>query len=49
MIKIIIKDLHDGSFSYDIFVYLQKAFDTVDHNILLRKLSHYGIKGIANK
>ena len=30
-----------------IYIHLQKAFDTVDHLILLKKLTYYGIRGIV--
>ena len=42
------KALDKGQFAAGIFIDLQKAFDTVEHSILLRKLDHYGIRGVAN-
>ena len=42
------KALDDGNTGCRIFVDLQKAFDAVDHQILLRKLNHYRIPGVSN-
>ena len=42
------KTLDEGSFVCGIFVDFQKAFDTVDHKILLHTLQCYWIRGACN-
>ena len=46
--KSIRQTLDEGSFGCGIFVDLQKAFDIVDHKILLHKLEYYRIRSVCN-
>ena len=48
IIDIIERAIEENEFSCGIFLDFSKAFDTVNHEILIRKLENYGIRGITN-
>ena len=49
LVERVTKALDTGKYIVGVFLDLKKAFDTVDHSILLKKLEKYGIRGNMHK
>jgi methylmalonyl-CoA mutase cobalamin-binding subunit len=46
--EIIQEAVDNGAHTIVIFIDLTKAYDTLNHKVLLENLSSYGIRGITN-
>ena len=40
------ESIDKGKFGCGIYIDLRKAFDTVNHSILFKKMEHYGVRGV---
>ena len=47
LINYVTKALNDGEYCVGVFIDLRKAFDVCSHSILLKKLEHLGVRGLA--
>ena len=43
------ENIHNKLYTFAIALDIKKAFDSVNHSILLKKLSHYGIRGVSHQ
>ena len=48
LLEQITKSVDNGEYAITLYLDLSKAFDIVNHSILLSKLSYYRIKGLEN-
>ena len=46
LVQYLLEEIDSGNCTIGVFIDFSKAFDTVNHDILLSKLYHHGIRGI---
>ena len=49
MTDMIVNVMDKKMYSLGVFIDLKKAFDTVEHSLLIKKFKYYGIRGLASK
>ena len=49
LVEEITTSLEQNKYTIGVFIDLKKAFDTVDHDILCKKLHFYGLHGVAQE